>query len=293
MKRSETQLLAGIAVFLQLLLGSSFALGQTKVIDITVDDPRPMAYGIGIIQGLSGIPINYEDMPVFYASDIKVADFAAQAPVPPGTSRTLVARGGQLSVPIVVDATTGRLNDIQAVEIALTALVSAYNSSDLPGDFEFEQLNGVFFVRPVRYRDATGATQPMTPLLSTPVTFPVETRQIFSTWRLILDQVSKVAGIQIGFDLGMGAIGGQRTLGAQDEPAHRVIARLLSGNGPTAASVNASWDAGLSYSFLCQPQYGCALNVHRARPFDLCRGSGCEPYSPPPTRGIKPGTRVP
>ena len=296
MKKSETQLLARIGVILQFLLGSSFAFGQivgeTRTIEVTVDDTRPLAAAILKIEELSGIPINYEDVPVYYSGDIKVADFAARAPVPPGGERTLVARGGQLSVVIVVDATTGRLKDIQAVETALAALVSAYNSSDLPGDFEIEQSNGVFFVKPVRYRDTSGATRPMTPVLSTPITFPEEKRTREQTMRLILRQVSAAAGLEIG--LGGMNLWGEVTLGAQNEPAHHVIARMLgSGNSPAAAPANASWDASLSYLFFCQPQYGCVLNVVRARPIDLCRGSGCEPYSPPPSRGVKPGTRVP
>ena len=196
-------------------------------------------------------------------------------------------------MPIVVDATTGRLKDIQAVNAALTALVSAYNSSDLPGDFEFEQSNGVFFVKPVSYRDASGATQLMTPLLSTPITLPEEKRTWIQTLELILQQISKASGAHVGLFSGpMFPV--DVAIGANNEHADHVIARLLaSGNSPAAASVNSSWDASLSYLFFCQPRYGCGLNVHRARPMDLCRGSGCEPYSPPPTRGVKPGTRVP
>ena len=241
-----------------------------------------MAAASGKLQELSGIPINYEDMPVYYSGDIKVADFAAQSPVPPGGERTLVARGGQLSVAILVDATTGRLKDIQAVSTALAALVSAYNSSNLPGDFEVEQLNGVFFVRPVRYRDASGGTQPMTPVLSTLITFPEEKRTREQMMRLILRQVSAAAGLEIGLNMGGFT---EVTMDAQNEPAYHAIARLLAtGNSPAAAPANASWDANLSYRFLCQPHYGCALNVWGTRPSDLCRGSGCEPYSPPPRK---------
>ena len=285
MNRSHKRFWEGIAILLALFAVNCGAFAQTRTILITVEDPRPMAAAILQLEELSGIPINYEDMPVYYAADMKPTGVAAGQTPPPGVRLTIVPRGGQLSVPIVVDATTGRLKDIQAVNTALTALVSAYNTSNLPGGFEFEYLNGVFFVKPVRYRDASGATLPMTPVLSVPITFPEETRDTLTTWRLILDEVSKAAGVQIGLNLGMGALGGKTTIGAQNEPAYRVIARMLaSGNSPAAASVNASWDASLSYLFFCQPQYGCVLNVVRARPIDLCRGSGCEPYSPPPRK---------
>jgi len=193
MRRSATQWLAGIGVVvLQLLLGSSFALAQvvaeTKTIDITAEDnPRPMLVAVGKIVELSGIPIHYEDMRVYYSGDFKdiTSEWAQRVPVPEGV-RVMGPRGGQLSVPIEVDAATGKLTNLEAVNTALAAVVSAYNArDDLPGDFEVESRNGVFFVKPVRYRDASGATQPMTPILSTPITLPEETRSVRQTLRLI------------------------------------------------------------------------------------------------------------
>jgi hypothetical protein len=147
MRKSERLWLAGIGVVLPFLLGSSFAFGQvvgeTTTIDITVDDPRPLAAAILKIEELSGIPINYEDVPVYYSADVKdVTEEVSRTRT--SNRRIIVARGGQLSVPIIVDAATGRLNDIQAVNTALAALVSAYNSSNLPGGFEVEYLTECF-----------------------------------------------------------------------------------------------------------------------------------------------------
>jgi len=294
MKKSETQLLARIGVILQFLLGSSFVFGQvvgeTKTIEITVDDPRPLAAAILKLQELSGIPINYEDMPVYYSGDQQ-----ERIPrYPDGRSRFFGARGGQLSQPIVVDAATGRLNNIQAVSAALTALVSAYNTSNLPGGFDFEYYNGVFFVKPVRYRDATGATQTMAPILSTPITFPEELRSWNQTWRLILRQVAGATTVEIFQGMGLDG-GGTVTLGAQDEPARYVIARYLaSGSGPAVVPRNATWDLGMSYRLLCQPQKGCALNVQQVANSPRWAVPSAKPYSPPPRRpfqGVPPAGR--
>ena len=226
MKKSETQWSLAMGVVLQFLLGSSFALGQvvgeTRTIEITVDDPRPLAAAILKLEELSGIPINYEDMPVYYSDDMRdVTDEVAQRPVPPGGKRMFGQSGGQLSVPIEVDAATGKLIDLEAVNTALAALVSAYNASDLPGDFDMEGRNGVFFVMPVRYRDATGTTQPMTPILSTPITLPEERRGWIQTIRLILGQVSAATGVEIGPNILKSGMCDRRSTKRTRVPPHR------------------------------------------------------------------------
>ena len=251
-----------------LVAGQTALVGQTKTITITVDDPRPMAAAVEKLEELSGIPINYEDMPVYSPTDLRdVTDTVARTPLPPGR-RLTVARGGQLSLPISVDAATGKLSGTQAVERALQELVVAYNSSGLPGGFDYEFYHGVFFVWPIRYRDVNGVTQPMNPILSVPITLPEERRNSLQTIRLILAQVSQeTGGLAIFPATGVGGLY-DVTFGAQAEPANRVIARYLAGVSGTA--VIASWDQGLSYQFYCEGNYfdgklktTCALNTGR------------------------------
>lgn len=287
MNKSKARLWRALGIFVALLAADSRAVGQTKIIDITVDDPRPLAAAIDKIEELSGIPINYEDMPVYYSADVKdVTDAVARTPLPAGR-RIIVARGGQLSVPIVVDAATGKLNGAQAVNAALVALISAYNSSGLPGGFDLEFFNGVFFTKPVRYRDATGATRPMTPVLSTPVTLPQEPSQAYQIWQLVIAQVSSAAGVHVdaGWGAGMGDAGpdmGQVAFGPQNEPADHVIARLLAPrNSPASATPDANWDAGRSCRlFTDATSKFYALNVHVVA--NRWSVEPAKPYSPPP-----------
>src|SRR5579864_3541871 len=104
-------LLAVLGVSLALLAANESAVAQTKIIDITVEGPRPMSSAIWRLEELSGIPINYEDMPVYYSEDvIDVTQTGAPTTIYLGGRHGFVARGGQLSVPIVIDAATGRLN---------------------------------------------------------------------------------------------------------------------------------------------------------------------------------------
>ncbi|MBI4459318.1 MAG: hypothetical protein HY648_04580 [Acidobacteria bacterium] len=259
MTRSKTQLLRAMGVALPLLLLSSIAFGQTKEIEITVDDPRPMVAAARKIAEFYGIPINYEDMPTYHI-------------------------GGQLSFSIPVEASTGKLSDLEAVRDALSAAVSAYNSSDLPlpGRYEFEEKNGVFFVRPVGRWDATGGGYP--PLLSTPITLQEENREARQTLGLILRQIEQAVGVRVIGGLDRVAMGGvfpcvrstgrgcgPFKFGALNEPAGHVIARLLTimkcwgirdPCSPSSASETA-WDVGYYFGLYYTSGWGYGLAVDR------------------------------
>lgn len=287
MTKSKARLWPALAIFVGLLAANTLALAQTKIIDITVDDPRPLAAAIDKIEELSGIPINYEDVPIYYSGDLHdVTDAVARSPLPAGR-RIIAPLVRHLFVPIPVDAATGKLNDAQAVKDALLRLISAYNSSGLPGGFDLEYYNGVFFVKPVRYRDAIGVTRPMTPLLSTPITLPQEPSLAYQIWRLVLDHVSSAAGVHVGagWGAGTGDTGpdmGKVAFGPQNEPADHVIARLLAPrNSPASATPDPNWDAGRSYRlFTDATSKFYALNVHVVA--NRWSVEPAKPYSPPP-----------
>ncbi|MBI3894662.1 MAG: hypothetical protein HY313_01895 [Acidobacteria bacterium] len=284
MRRSKTQWRRTMEVALPLLLLNCIAFGQTKEIEITVNDPRPLAAAIDKLEELSGIPINYEDMPVYYEADQKdVTDTVARRP-PPAGYRIIVARGGQLTVPILVDATTGKLNDSEAVKEALFTVISAYSANNFPGGFDVEFYNGVFFVKPVRYRDEAGATLTKRAVLSAPITFPEEKRTISQTLRLILDQISKASRAEIRRGTGSDGMG-ELTMGAQSEPANHVVARFLAPrSAPSVASNGTNWDGGLSYRLLFEPKLGYALNVHRVPNSPRWAVPPSKPYTPPTPR---------
>lgn len=237
--------------------------GQTKTITISVNDPRPMAAAILKIEELSGIPVNYEDIPIYYSGDLIDVTNQARGPVPVGR-RLMVAPMRTFSVPIVVDAATERLADNRAVEEALQRLISAYNSSNLPGGFELESYNGVFFVKPVRFRDADGVTREMTPLLSAHISIPDGTRNPVDTARALLSQIPIPSGFRVSPGLLFSEFGLMR-FAATNEPAHLVIARfLVSGGLPKPPMPSRNLDAGWSYKLLLDSDAKWyALNVVR------------------------------
>ena len=305
-KEGKLRLAVRFGTLLGLLIADSIAFGQTKTIDITVDDPRPMAAAVLKIEELSGIPINYEDVPVYYAPDMKyVTEEESRTRVSDKPFKPYVrVRGGQRSVSIAVDTAAGKL-DVQAVKFALTNLILAYNSSRLPGAFDFEYHSGVFFVKPVRYRDVTGVTRAMAPVLSTPVPLPEGKRHWMVKSQLILQQVSKATGWLVGGDSGP-LNAGEQTIGANNEPADHVMARVLAaimcpgigreGYGPVIAQT--TWDGGYHYRlFYALPGWGSYLQhllyvdrVPNSRWFVPPTPS--KPYSPPTPRtgGLGAGT---
>ena len=264
MRQSQPRFAAGLAAILPFLLTTSLAFPQTvqetpavgtiTTIEITVDDPHPMYAAIQKVMELSGIPIHFEASPIYYSGDLQDVTDRARSPLPPDYPRLIAPRQRGFSVSIAVDEATGRLQDMEALQTALTALVSAYNSSDLPGAYEVERSHGVFFVKPVRYRDASGATQLMTPLLSTRITLPEEKRDAYLTVQLILQQVSREAGVVVGSAVNLG-LPREITFGADNEPASHVIARWIAAmvcpgsrrDLCDPAITQNSWDVGRAY----------------------------------------------
>jgi hypothetical protein len=287
--RFNRLMLAALGVGLGVLVANQSALGQTKTITVTVDDPRPMAAAILKLEELSGIPINYEDMPVYASGDLQ--ERIPRNPFP--GVRYFGARGGELSVPIRVEA-AGKLSGTQAADAALAELVAAYHSSGLPGEFGYELLNGVFFVRPVRFRDANGVTQPMPSILSGPVTLVEEKRSSDATVRLILDQISKQAGIEL--IPGTNSSGNHNVIfGAQDEPGYLAIARYLTtGRGTAVSPTDTNWDFGMSYRLLFDgnSKSSYALNVHQVPNSPVFAPPPPQPPPPPPRPRTPPRSRA-
>src|ERR1700682_1442721 len=190
---------------LSLLVLSGFACGQAKLSTIEVSTGRPLASAVLEIEKIAGIAINYEDVRYEHSADLQDVTDAVMRPeqraLAPAGARVIVPRGGRLSVPVAVDATTGKLLDVPAITTALNAVLAANNSGGFAGKFTLENYGGVFFVHPAQVRDAGGATVAATPVLTTPVSFPQQQRNGAQTIDLILSQVSKVTGFRI--ELGM------------------------------------------------------------------------------------------
>ena len=230
------------------MLATSALLAET----ITTDSPRPLSDAIGQIAKLSGLAINYEDVRVLNAADIQ------------NVTGTLGPRGGKLSAHIMVDPTTQTLPDVMSAQNALSAVVTAYNTSGLPGKFKIDtgNMSGVFYVAPMQERNAIGQNMAFAPVLSSRITLPAVKQIAYVTLQAILNEVSKASGQKVG----MGMIPMQAfaatevTIGAENEPANNVLARLFEAVSTAGADPNNVIPA-MSYRMLYVPQWGYGFNI--------------------------------
>ncbi len=262
------------------LICTSLVWAQGPTTTLAVNDPRPVAAAAMEVERLSGVPVNYEDLRYENPADLQditdqIMTPAQKAQATPGV-RVIVPRGGTLSVPVYTDA-DGRLSDFSSVVTALNALVSAYATSPVrAGSFTVELGNGVVYIEPSQVRDAAGNTDGVHPVLSTPVTFPPQSRTGFDTVRMILDQVSQASGLKL--DLGTAPMGVLASfeieIGASNEPASHVISRLLAALATAGAAVPYSGPA-MSYSMYFDPRLKFyALNVHFVPNPNARKGTG-------------------
>jgi len=300
MNQSNDRLHAAVAALLGILVAKGIAFGQSKTVTLTADGPRPLAKAVLEIEGLSGIPINYEDFRIEHPPDMNDVTDVVQGPAQKAAnpnSRIIVPRGGHFSANILVDAVTGKLTHTTDVAHALNAILAAYRSSNLPGDFSLESFNGVFLIAPVRARAATGTTVPFVPIFSTRITLREVQRNAYQTLKLILDQVAKAVDFRIGLGaVPRGTTASQITIGAEDEPASHVIARLmgsLATYGHRAS--DSSWVPGLSYTLLYDPGLKYYMfnifNIHSVVKIDVT--SPMREVIPRPTPGSRPRTLGP
>jgi len=249
-----------------MFLSSLFA--QMQTVTLTVKDPRPVAAAALDIERRSGLAVNYEDVRYENAGDLQditdqIMTAAQKAQAIPGV-RVIVPRGGELSLPILVDV-NGHLPDFNSVSAAANAIIGAHATSPShSGSFTVEVGDGVLFIEPLQMRDVAGNVKPISPLLSTHVTIPAQSRSGFDTLRLILNQVSQASGFKV--DLGTAParalIASEVVIGANNEPANHVIGRLLASIASAGADVPYSGPA-MSYSMLFDPRLRYyALNIH-------------------------------
>lgn len=138
-------------------------------------------------------------------------------------------------------------------------------------------------------RDISGNTAPVRAVLSTPITLPLQQRNAAETLDLILAAVSKASGFKIGVgSVPMNALAmGQVTIGANQEPASRVLARLLNALLGYGTVLPASSPA-LSYRVLYDVQLKYYMfNVVEVGPMGIRYASA--PSSPPPPGPGRPG----
>jgi hypothetical protein len=271
--RAPARVAEFLRYFLVAVVGCSALSAQYATIAVDALS-RPMYQAVGEIQKLTSIPINYEDLQYYFATDL-------QAPDP--TAKVVVPKGGSFSVNVPVNPASGRLSDGLSVATALNAVIAAAQAvSAVPGTFRVDSSQaGAFFIEPTAHHSSSGSIVPTQPVLDTPVSISLQEVADIQALDAILQQVSQKTGFKIADGMGTlglaGPLSPKVSITATSEPAKFVLARLLGNRR--------------SYIMLFDPNqryYG--FNIRNFSVLQPLPPS--QPYSPPPlvpSRGLGPG----
>lgn len=210
--------------------------------NVVVNDPRPVAAAVEQIEKLSGTPISYEDPP--FLNTFYLTPMTQGGGDDPGL---LVPRGGSLLVALPPNASAAQAG------AAVRNLVGSYNARQEAATFAVVQ-DGYPHVVPTQTVDLSGRLAPLTPVLDTRITIPAKPRNGMELLEQIAQAVSDGSGqpVEIGTVSTDALYGLQTQIGAEGEPARKVLEELIAASG-MPLSWRLLYDPGLKTYFLNVP----------------------------------------
>lgn len=227
---------AEFLVMVLTLLYTRAGLGQsaTQEVGLEVNDPRPVAAAIELLEGRHGVVITYEDPPYTDPSDLtNVAQQVRQdleryalGAAPP----VLVPRGGNLSLVYPVTRQTNQPVDLTQV---LTHVCAVHAANDNPGSFTLRNDTGVLHVVPTEVRGADGKTRAVVPALDTLVELPTEQRTGLDTLQALCDAIHAAGAMRtVVGTIPMNLFLNQNlSYGCQQKPAREALVEVLAALG--------------------------------------------------------------
>jgi hypothetical protein len=220
---------------------------------VDVNDSRPLASAVEILEQRYGWVITYEDPPYLYPPDI--SDVTAQVRRDRASDRrVLVPKGGSFQFAY---APPGVSSPTEAARI-LKALLEEYNGSGNPGAFRLVQTATTFHVVPSAASNAQGLSQPTSSLLDTMISVGAEERTALQ----MLDAIVQALGRTTGAKIWLGSA-----------PLNLMVQTRIQGTAAKASArtllmqVLENTGRRLSWQLLCAPGpvRDCALNVYEVR----------------------------
>ncbi len=232
-------------------LGEAF-LAQS--LTLSVNDGRPVAAAMEILEGRHGTVITYEDPPYVHETEIVDHTIPAYKQANPFGRRALSPKGGSLEITYQMSPGPVRSDEMRHV---IQRILDAHAERNNPGRFRLQQEGEMFHVIPAQYRDSSGRLVNVGSILDTPISFPEQERSVIDTLELIKNAVSKATGIKIIFGtvpLNLLHRSSSRQ-GATNEKARDALAKALK-----ATNTKLSW-----WIFYAPGWKMYTLNVHWVR----------------------------
>ena len=171
---------------------------RIKKVNLAVEDPRPVAKAITMLEARYGWIITYEDPPYAYANDIVDVTERVRRDLhkyPEGQApRVLIPRGGHLSFEYDVMADT---NLPSSAAVVVRQLLKTQAESASSARFRFERGEAIIHVLPSAIKDRFGRLTPQQSLLDTVVSLPADERTGLRTLEILMESIARATQSRI------------------------------------------------------------------------------------------------
>ena len=219
----------------QTAASSEASAGLTK---ISVHDERPLAEALDQLQQKFLTPIVFEEAPFESDNDLRTI------PVKQTDGSNYLFR----ELPFVDFTVTLGVGETTAMAATQTSLAS-YANAGLPGTYDAVQEDGWVRVFPTQVRSTQGVSKPVSPVMSYPVNFPLQTRGAVETLQLLAKIISQESGASVEILNVPYHVSDTISIGAAGESAAKVVAHMGAIAG-VPFSFQCLYDATLKTYFL-------------------------------------------
>jgi hypothetical protein len=190
-------------------------IASTGSTTLTVKSGRPLADMLDKLQQVYVVPIDFEEVPYESVADLKTLSVTQGD----GSIRTFLA------TPIVdFDVTLGQPES--SAFGATQTVLGKYAGAGLPGFYTVIQGSDRVDVIPSQVLASAGGLRNVTPVMSSPVQFPLATRGVIETLRLVAQSISSGNAVKVILLNAPFSLTDTVTMGATGEAARDVIANL-------------------------------------------------------------------
>lgn len=229
---------SGLVALGCLLNHSGIVVAQTAVIDLAVDDARPVSRAIDEFIKQDPYLISYEDPRYEYSGDVRDVTEEIGA-ARPGATRVIVPAGGTLDLrqlPITAKDQQSRISSTERKVVAgqaLRQIVEMQASRNSGGRFVVEQSDQMLHVVPAFVRNDQGEWIALSSILKHEISIGRAERSAVEMLNEICSAVTEASGIKVVFASGpLRALHFARSIQeADNEPARDVLIRTLGQAG--------------------------------------------------------------
>ena len=223
-------LVSNVKIIVACVLVIPSAQGQTDLVNLFIDAPRPIAEVARTLASKYSVAITYEDPRLEYPGDIQGRTRTRRhldRVAPDEVHRVLFPANEVFNATYYVSAVTGKPEDWAAT---LRQLIGDYEIGGRGGRFRITRTEDVFHIIPTHARNSNGQWVENTSILGTPISVRALEGEGLELVAPVAEAITKATGFSVGIgnmpaDLFFRHRG--RTGVVDEEPAREVLLRVL------------------------------------------------------------------